>query len=209
MSKALCCYAFETLVTKLELEPAKLPLKAYLKALKEDPQGIPESAPLFITWRQHSDLRGCIGTFSAMPIESGVSRFTVSSAFQDPRFPPIDRAEAPNLEVDVTLLDNFRPIKNAEDWTIGLNGLKISFDIDDEHFSGTFLPSVAQDENWDKLTTLYYLLRKAGYAVAKGKVADFYAKGLQEDWMKLTKYDGLKAHLGYDEFVKIRNKIQG
>lgn len=207
MSKALCCYAFETLVNKLKIDTNKVLLTAYFDDLKQDPSTLPSSAPLFITWNKHSSLRGCIGTFQSLPIESGVSKFSLSAALQDPRFPPITLKEVKDLEVSVTLLDKFVSIDNAEDWTIGLNGLKISLDIEHQHFLGTFLPSVAEDEEWDKLTTLYYLLKKADYPVAKNKVTDFYSKGLKEGWLKLTRYDGLKAHLDYDEFVQIRNEI--
>ena len=38
------------------------------------------------------------------------------------------------------------------------------------------LPSVAEEENWDKLTTLHYLLKKADYPVSQKNVSQFYEK---------------------------------
>ena len=74
------------------------------------------------------------------------------------------------------MLDNFVTIDNPLDWEIGVNGLKISFQLNNEYYSGTFLPSVAEEENWDKLTTLYYLLKKADYPVSQKNVSQFYEK---------------------------------
>ncbi|CAI5756337.1 unnamed protein product [Candida verbasci] len=207
MSKTLSCYAFETLINKLQTDSKKIPLSSYFEILGEDSSKLPASAPLFITWNKNQSLRGCIGTFQSLPISSGVSKFAINSAFQDPRFPPIKAKELDSLSVSVTLLDNFREIKNANDWTIGLNGLKISFELDGDYYSGTFLPSVAEDEEWDKITTLYYLLKKADYSIAKSNVAEFYKNGLDEGWLKLVKYDGLKQGVTYEEFNKIRNEI--
>lgn len=39
----------------------------------------------------------------------------------------------------------------------------IDFDVDDESYGATFLPEVAEEEGWDQLTTLKYLVHKAGY----------------------------------------------
>ncbi|KAI5957525.1 hypothetical protein KGF57_003219 [Candida theae] len=207
MSKALCCYAFETLLNKLNLEQTKVPLKSYFEAVHEDASKLPKSAPLFVTWNKNSQLRGCIGTFQSLAVEPGVAKFTVSSAFEDPRFAPIAAKEVADLEVDVTLLDRFQPISDYNDWSIGEHGLKISFELDSEYYSGTFLPSVAEEQNWDKPTTLYYLLKKADYPVSKKSTEEFYSTGLKEGWLKLTRYEGLKVHIAYGDFIAIRKSI--
>lgn len=208
MSKALSCYAFESLLFKLNLESNKIPLSKYFETLHESFTALPSRAPLFITWNKNHQLHGCIGTFSPLPIESGVSRYALHAALQDPRFFPISTSEVESLEVSVTLLDNFVTIDNPLDWEIGVNGLKISFQLNNEHYSGTFLPSVAEEENWDKLTTLHYLLKKADYPVSQKNVSQFYEKGLNEGWLELTRYDGLKNRLDYNEFIRIRNQVE-
>jgi len=225
MSKSLCCFAFETLQQKVSKSKRKLPshhqlstdsslsdsipLSKYLHHFHESITSFPSSAPLFITWNQNGQLRGCIGTFQSLPLESGVKKFSISAGFQDPRFHPIQSHEVSlSLSVAVTLLDNFTPIHSPQDWEIGLNGLKLSFVNDDQHYLGTFLPSVAEEEEWDKLTTLYYLLKKADYNyIKKDEVLLFYTKGLKEGWLSLTRYDGLKSSLDYNEYVTIRSEI--
>ncbi|KAF6068849.1 AMMECR1 family protein [Candida albicans] len=193
MSKALSCYAFESLLFKLNLESNKIPLSKYFETLHESFTALPSRAPLFITWNKNHQLRGCIGTFSPLPIESGVSRYALHAALQDPRFS--------QLALSKLNLWRFH-------WEIGVNGLKISFQLNNEHYSGTFLPSVAEEENWDKLTTLYYLLKKADYPVSQKNVSQFYEKGLNEGWLELTRYDGLKNRLDYNEFIRIRNQVE-
>ncbi|KAK6454739.1 AMMECR1 domain-containing protein [Scheffersomyces xylosifermentans] len=209
MSKALCCYSFETIYHRLFPETSRISLSKYFSALNESPSSLPSSAPLFITWDQDDRLRGCIGTFQSLPIESGVSKFAITSAFQDHRFTPISKHELNSaLKVSVTLLDNFVDIHEWDNWTVGLHGLRISFEYDNEYYSGTFLPSVAEEQKWDKTDTLYNLLRKADFGYVKqDKVTSFYKKGLKEGWMTLTRYDGLKDELEYDEYIEIRKKI--
>ncbi|KAK6197052.1 AMMECR1 domain-containing protein [Scheffersomyces amazonensis] len=211
MSKALCCYAFETLSNKLFMTPpsAKVSLSKYFQILNESASSLPTSAALFITWNQFGNLRGCIGTFHSQPIESGVKSYSVIAALQDHRFPPIEAREInETMSVSVTLLDNFVPIDSAEGWEIGLHGLKVSFEYEGLHYSGTFLPSVAEEEKWDKVTTLYYLLKKSDYGNVKmDNVLSFYRRGIKQGWLQLTRYDGLKSSLDYDEYAAIRRSI--
>ena len=67
------------------------------------------------------------------------------------------------MEVEVSLLHTFEHAKNALDWEVGKHGIMIDFSVDEEVFSATFLPEVAEEEGWDQLTTLKYLTRKAGF----------------------------------------------
>ncbi|RLV93637.1 hypothetical protein JA1_002362 [Spathaspora sp. JA1] len=207
MSKALSCFAFETLINKLNLDTHKISLSTYFDALNENQKSLPTSAPVFITWNKNDNLRGCIGTFSDFPLEKGVSKFSISSAMHDPRFPAIVKSEINHLSVSVTLLANFVEIHDQNDWSIGENGLRISLKYEGEHYSGTFLPSVAEEQEWDKEATLYHLLKKAEFPLAKSNVKLFYEKGLKEGWLRLTKYDGIKDHLDYDDFLKIRSEL--
>ena len=86
-----------------------------------------------------------------------------TSAFRDDRFGPVALEEVPKLEVEVSLLHSFEHAKNALDWEVGKHGIMIDFDVDDESYGATFLPEVAEEEGWDQLTTLKYLVHKAGY----------------------------------------------
>lgn len=206
MAKSLSLLAFEALYTKLNPGTSPVSLTAYNTHTKTSPSDYPLSAPLFITWNKHDQLRGCIGTFQLLKVETGVQRYALTAALDDTRFAPINKNELnSSLSVSVTLLDNFTPIKTPLEWQVGVHGLKLQFEYDSHFYSGTFLPSVAEEQEWDQVTTLWHLLRKADLdLVLKSKTIAFYEKGLREGWLELTRYDGLKDGLNYDEFLEAR-----
>nr|KAF6491688.1 AMMECR nuclear protein 1 [Molossus molossus] len=78
--------------------------------------------PLFVTWKIGRDkrLRGCIGTFSAMNLHSGLREYTLTSALKDSRFPPMTRDELPRLFCSVSLLTNFEDVCDYLDWEVRL-----------------------------------------------------------------------------------------
>lgn len=204
MSKSLCCLAFDTLYSKLLPDATSHPLSEY-NQLTKNTYNYPQKAPLFVTWDKNGQLRGCIGTFLDLPIETGVKKFALTAALDDPRFPQISKDELPLLDVSVTLLDNFEEIGSADDWIVGEHGLKVNIRLGHQHFSGTFLPSVAEEQGWDKKTTLWYLLRKADYdSVLKLQTLAFYEKGIKEGWLELVRYSGKKDSMGYTEYEEIR-----
>lgn len=206
MSKALCCLSFETLHNKLSNKTSSISLDEFESILPSE-EKLPLKAPLFVTLEKGGNLRGCIGTFQSLPLESGVRRFTYSSAFQDPRFSPVNKKELEELEVSITLLNKFESVKLWDDWEVGKHGLKISIG-QDGGFLGTFLPNVAPEQGWDAETTLWYLLRKADYTVIlRSKTTDFYQKGIEEGWIDLQRYEGLKSELSYKDFLKYKQSI--
>lgn len=206
--KSICFLAFETLYSKVNHELC-ISLTLYLKTFNETLDGLPLKTPLFITWNKNDQLRGCIGTFQELPIESGVKRFSLTAALEDSRFPPIRKSELPSLKVHVTLLANFTPIKTWDSWKVGEHGLKIHIIYQGASYSGTFLPSVAEEQEWDKLTTVYYLLQKADLmGIKKSATADFVTNGINDGWIDLVRYDGLKSSLSYDDFIKGRQLVQ-
>lgn len=208
MSKALCCLAFESLYNKVFPDSSIISYDNFRKSIPSNVD-LPDKAPLFITWNKNNQLRGCIGTFQPLPIESGTKRFSLASSLQDPRFPPIGKLEFKSLSVSVTLLDNFEPIKKWDDWTVGDHGLKVNINKNGEVYLGTFLPSVAVEQEWNEITTLSYLLRKADYiGVPKSETAEFYQVGIEEGWLELVRYKGLKKDLDYEEFMELRDSIK-
>lgn len=209
MSKALALYAFESLYRELNPQAAKLSISDLHKFLKSE-KDYPQSAPLFITWNKNHNLRGCIGTFLSLPTESGVAEYSLVSAFQDSRFPQISALELPLLSVSVTLLDKFEPISDPEDWEIGKHGLKVKISTGGRHYSGTFLPLVAEEQEWDHIETLWNLLSKAGYrGVSELKTLEFYGNGIKNGAVQLTRYEGLKSGLNYAEYLGVRKVISG
>uniref|UniRef100_A0A9J7Y938 AMMECR nuclear protein 1 n=1 Tax=Cyprinus carpio carpio TaxID=630221 RepID=A0A9J7Y938_CYPCA len=101
VSAEMCCFCFDVLYCHLYgYQPPRTP------RFTNDPY------PLFVTWKIGRDkrLRGCIGTFSAMNLHSGLREYTLTSALKDSRFPPMTRDELPRLFCSVSLLTNFEDV---------------------------------------------------------------------------------------------------
>lgn len=207
MSTALAYLAFETLFSKLtKTTPISVAeINAFLGGSLSD---YPENAPLFVTWNKNHSLRGCIGTFSASPIEDAVARYALISAFDDERFRPISETELPQLSVSITILDNFVAINDPLDWTIGDHGLKVLFRTESGHYLGTFLPLVAEEQEWDQEETLWNLLRKSGYkGPPQRQTIEFYENLLEIKAMKLVRYDGLKVGADFSDYSSFKEKF--
>jgi uncharacterized protein (TIGR00296 family) len=122
--------------------------------------------PLFVTWYigREKRLRGCIGTFSPLNLHEGLREYAITSALRDTRFDPISKEELGKLNCSVSLLTNFEPAKNWKDWEIGKHGIRIEFYNErGQHRSATYLPEIAEEQNWDHVETIDSLLRKGGY----------------------------------------------
>jgi AmmeMemoRadiSam system protein A len=76
-----------------------------------------ERAGVFVSIKKSGMLRGCIGTFE--PRQSNVAEEimnnAVSSATQDPRFPPVIPAELPHLTYSVDVLTRPEPVESASE----------------------------------------------------------------------------------------------
>lgn len=204
MAIFLAYSAFEALVSRLTKAPALS--VADIKALVAGKDDYPTSAPLFVTWYNNGDLRGCIGTFSALPLEEAIPKYALISAFDDERFTPISEKELPHLSVSITVLDNFMPIIDPINWKIGEHGLKVLFLTESGHYLGTFLPLVAEEQKWDHIDTLWNLIRKAGHrAPAREQTVEFYKGLIERRAMELVRYDGLKVGAIYAEYASFRN----
>jgi len=75
-------FAFHVLESKLNGVKRTLSLPQIKSKLNYDSTNDEPSAPLFITWNikdRHGtkQLRGCIGTFSPMPVEEGIADYAL------------------------------------------------------------------------------------------------------------------------------------
>uniref|UniRef100_A0A665XAE0 AMMECR1 domain-containing protein n=1 Tax=Echeneis naucrates TaxID=173247 RepID=A0A665XAE0_ECHNA len=155
--------------------------------------------PLFVTWKIGRDkrLRGCIGTFSAMNLHSGLREYTLTSALKDSRFPPMTRDELPRLFCSVSLLTNFEDVGDYLDWEVGVHGIRIEFfNEKGSKRTATYLPEVAKEQGWDHIQTIDSLLRKGGY---KAPITNDFRKTI-----KLTRYRSEKMTMGYAEYIAHR-----
>lgn len=158
------------------------------------------STPLFVTWNiltpplQSRQLRGCIGTFEAQPLDTGLATYALAAAHSDNRFNPIGARELPALEVAVTLLTNFETCADPLDWELGVHGIKISFYHKSKRYSATYLPDVAVEQGWNKEEALESLVRKAGWRKGGGW------RDVGE--LKVVRYQGRKESVEYEEYKR-------
>ena len=75
------------------------------------PPRLREERACFVTLTIDGELRGCTGTLVARrPLAEEVSFTTVQTAFNDPRFPPVTAAEAPKIEIEISILTPSVPL---------------------------------------------------------------------------------------------------
>ncbi|KAK5044656.1 hypothetical protein LTR84_010548 [Exophiala bonariae] len=184
---------------------------------------VTDTFPLFITWNTlsrsgHKSLRGCIGTFEALPLASGLSSYALTSAFDDTRFSPIPASLLPALSCSLTLLAEFEPCRDAMDWTLGTHGLRISFTHRSRRHGATYLPDVAVEQGWSKEETVESLMKKAGWDGGYGHgVARRLLRGssrgehqpTKQPWeevsdFRVVRYTGLKSSANYQEWQEWR-----
>jgi len=102
----------------------------------------------FVTLHLDGNLRGCVGSLRAhSPLVQGIASAAYSAAFQDPRFPPLTRAELEELHIHISVLSEPQPMQFHDEADLlsqlrpGVDGLILS----DGGRLGTFLPAV-----WEK-----------------------------------------------------------
>ena len=186
-----------------------------------------ESYPLFVTWntisRTSGDkrLRGCIGTFDPLPLETGLQSYSLTSAFEDTRFSPIPSTLLSSLSCSLTLLAGFEPCQDAMDWVLGRHGIRISFTYRSRRHGATYLPDVAVEQGWSKEETVESLMKKAGWdgsshgggyarRILRGSSRSDEAKGKPWDEVadfRTVRYTGLKATATYSEWQEWRSWI--
>ncbi|MBN1518859.1 MAG: AmmeMemoRadiSam system protein A [Spirochaetales bacterium] len=112
----------------------------------------------FVTLHKHGNLRGCIGRMvSSEPLYQVVRDMAVAAAFDDPRFPPLDASEEPELDLEISALSPMESCK-PDDVQPGVHGVHLSLGWN----SGVFLPQVAPEQGWDRDQLLHHLCLKAG-----------------------------------------------
>uniref|UniRef100_A0A2M4BVI0 AMMECR1 domain-containing protein n=2 Tax=Anopheles marajoara TaxID=58244 RepID=A0A2M4BVI0_9DIPT len=186
----MCFYCFEVLYRELHnMEEPRSP------NFTNDPY------PLFVTWKIGKDkrLRGCIGTFSAMRLHSGLREYAITSALRDSRFSPITRDEIQRLTVSVSILQGFEDARGYLDWTLGIHGIRIEFYTErGSKRTATYLPQVATEQGWDQTQTIDSLLRKGGY---RGPITPDTRRSI-----KLTRYTSQECHMTYGEYRDMVDK---
>lgn len=82
--------------------------------LAQVPLGLVEAKACFVTLTKHGSLRGCVGNL--MPHASLYQTIIENvrrAALSDPRFPPVQANELPELKIEISLLNEARPLRYA------------------------------------------------------------------------------------------------
>ena len=126
--------------------------------LEPTTQHLGEFRGVFTSLYLRGELRGCVGyVFPVNSLYRAVAETARAAAFDDPRFSPVTKAEAPHLEIELSILSRPQPVR-AEDVQIGRHGLLIS-----QHGRrGLLLPQVPIEHQWNRETFLRQTSRKAG-----------------------------------------------
>ncbi len=152
---------------------ARQTIEKHLKMESAEPVGPEELADpdlqarrgVFVTLKKRGQLRGCIGSLTGTEtIIDGVRRHAVNAAFNDYRFSPVTAAELPELNIEVSVLTEPRPLayQDADDLVRQLRPQVDGVILQDAAGrSATFLPQV-----WEQLPSaplfLGQLCLKAG-----------------------------------------------
>ncbi|KAJ6249251.1 ammecr1 [Anaeramoeba flamelloides] len=181
-TKEMCYLCFNEITKKFQKVPK---LEVDLKKM---------SAPLFVTWEKKNRkneyrLQGCIGTFQSSNLSSQLPKYAKTSAFDDSRFDPVQKRDLVNLQCTVSVLTNFEAASSPTDWEVGKHGIEINIP---PYYSATFLPEVAEEQNWDKETTLLHLIRKSGY---RGKIDNEFMSTI-----KTKRYQSSVCNCTWDEY---------
>ena len=159
---------------KFLLSLARRSIDHYLKSgsrMDIKPQEVPskrlsEDGACFVTLYEEGELRGCIGTLEAnRPLVMDVIDNALSSAFGDPRFPPLSKEELLKVKISISYLSKPEPfpVKDAKDLLAKLVPGKHGLIIQKGYARATFLPVV-----WEQLPGkeefLSHLCEKAGLA---------------------------------------------
>ncbi|MBN1243955.1 MAG: AmmeMemoRadiSam system protein A [Spirochaetales bacterium] len=120
--------------------------------------GLAAPAGAFVTLKKRGELRGCVGRIvGGPPLVETVARMAEDAAFGDPRFPPLQATELPDITIEISVLTPLEPCK-ADDVHIGVHGALLSVGF----HRAVFLPQVATEQGWNLLDFFSHLSRKAG-----------------------------------------------
>ena len=152
--RTLLRIAHRAILSVLERQPLPEPPPSSLRL--SEPRGV--FTTLYLPGEFHHQLRGCVGYAAPIaPLYRAVAETARAAAFDDSRFLPVTKEEAPMLEVSLSVLSRLSPI-HPEAVEVGRHGLVIS----DGARRGLLLPQVPIENGWDRETFLEQTCRKAG-----------------------------------------------
>jgi MEMO1 family protein len=147
-------------IAKKAIESRFTDNKEYVPDERSISEDLKKPMGAFVTLKINGALRGCIGRFfSAEPLYTVVRESAISSAFEDPRFSPLTKAEYKNADIEITVIGPLKKINNINEIVLGKHGIYIKKGLR----AGTMLPQVATENGWSLEEFLGYTSRdKAG-----------------------------------------------
>jgi len=140
-------------------------LRSPLGRLEQLPPVFKEEAAVFVTIKtKEGNLRGCIGSLIAhRSLYEDIVENAIASAFNDPRFPPLNIIELPFIKIEISLLHAPTEVvySGAADLLAKIEKDRDGLIIKHGGSQATFLPSV-WDEISQKEEFLSRLCEKAG-----------------------------------------------
>jgi AmmeMemoRadiSam system protein A len=157
---ALLTDARETIAAVLEKRPPRYRRSGELEqAIRGGKSALGRSCGAFVTLHKKGNLRGCIGRMSAAaPLEETVRTMAVEAAFHDPRFPPLERGELADCDIEISALSPMESCPDPRQVKVGVHGLYLSY----AGRSGVLLPQVPLEQGWNLDEYLNYICVKAG-----------------------------------------------
>ena len=149
---------------KYLLQLARETIKAQLHE-----QPLPEPEPIteslktktgaFVTLNKNGRLRGCIGyVIGLKPLYQAIPDLALAAAFNDPRFPPLQKDELDDLQIEISVLTPLQKVNDVNEIEVGKHGLMVRQGF----YEGLLLPQVATEYGWDRNTFLNETCLKAG-----------------------------------------------
>jgi AmmeMemoRadiSam system protein A len=122
----------------------------------------------FVTLHSRGRLRGCIGRVNPLePLSTVVAECAVAAATEDPRFRPLQPADLPALQIELSVLSG--PQRATPDEVQpGVHGVIVSRGAQ----RGVLLPQVATEHRWSRERFLEETCQKAGLALDAWRSAD-------------------------------------
>jgi uncharacterized protein len=149
---------------KFLLTLARDSIKHYLNTgtyLKIDvsPGRLQEKRGAFVTLKQDSRLKGCIGyPLTEKSLVETVIEAAAMAATNDPRFQPLSLKDLPQITIEISVLTPPQRIQDTKEVEVGKHGIIIT----QGPFRGLLLPQVPVEWNWDRNTFLRQGCLKAG-----------------------------------------------
>ncbi len=128
-----------------------------LEGVRGQPVGSVRGAA-FVTLYSRGELRACMGTRDeSRPLPDSVADAALSSALDDPRFPPLAAGELPRLRIEISVLGRLLEVADPESLRPGVDGVVVERD----GRRGLLLPEVASEQGWDVQQLLAGVCQKA------------------------------------------------